>query len=114
MTLGFLVFYAVLLGIMQDFAGKATGNYPAILNAASLNHGMWGVSIFCIVFLLAPYLYVGAAFFAGINQIQRSKTVHFIVWFTFIVCAALLICCCAMLIAGYHGLDGYNLAHNLA
>lgn len=112
LSLFFITFYATLVGIMQFFASRTNANYPAIYNAQNLNYVMWALSIFCLVLLFAPYLYVFAAFFAGINQIQRSKAVHFMIWTTFIVQAILVICCCAMLIAAYYGLDAYNLARS--
>lgn len=114
LSLFFITFYATLVGLMQFFASRANTSYPAIYNAQDLNHVMWALSIFCLVLLFSPYLYVFAAFFAGINQIQRSKAVHFMIWTTFIVQGILVICCCAMLIAAYYGLDAYNLDHNLA
>lgn len=113
-SLFLIVFFGTLLGIMQRFNGldQAT-SYPAVYNARDLNQAMWAVSIFCLVFLAAPYFYIMAAFFSGINQIHKSKTVHFIIWFTLIINFLLLIACCGMLIAGYYGLDSYNLMRNL-
>lgn len=110
-----IAFYGTLLGIMQRFIGlNQPTSYPAVYNARDLNQAMWIVSIFCLVFLVVPYFYIMAAFFSGINQIHKSKTVHFIIWFTMIVDFLLLIACCGMLIAGYYGLDAYNLMRNLA
>lgn len=110
-----IAFFGTLLGIMQRFIGlNQPTSYPAVYNARDLNQAMWIVSIFCLVFLVVPYFYIMAAFFSGINQIHKSKTVHFIIWFTMIVDFLLLIACCGMLIAGYYGLDVYNLMRNLA
>lgn len=110
-----IAFFGTLLGIMQRFIGlNQPTSYPAVYNARDLNQAMWIVSIFCLVFLVVPYFYIMAAFFSGINQIHKSKTVHFIIWFTMIVDFLLLIACCGMLIAGYYGLDAYNLMRNLA
>lgn len=110
-----IAFFGTLLGIMQRFIGlNQPTSYPAVYNARDLNQAMWIVSIFCLVFLVFPYFYIMAAFFSGINQIHKSKTVHFIIWFTMIIDFLLLIACCGMLIAGYYGLDAYNLMRNLA
>lgn len=110
-----IAFFGTLLGVMQRFIGlNQPTSYPAVYNARDLNQAMWIVSIFCLVFLVVPYFYIMAAFFSGINQIHKSKTVHFIIWFTMIVDFLLLIACCGMLIAGYYGLDAYNLMRNLA
>lgn len=110
-----IAFFGTLLGIMQRFIGlNQPTSYPAVYNARDLNQAMWIVSIFCLVFLVVPYFYIMAAFFSGINQIHKSKTVHFIIWFTMIIDFLLLIACCGMLIAGYYGLDAYNLMRNLA
>lgn len=110
-----IAFFGTLLGIMQRFIGlNQPTSYPAVYNARDLNQAIWIVSIFCLVFLVVPYFYIMAAFFSGINQIHKSKTVHFIIWFTMIVDFLLLIACCGMLIAGYYGLDAYNLMRNLA
>lgn len=115
LSLVLIVFFGTLLGIMQRFNGlDQPTSYPSIYNARDLNQAMWAVSIFCLVFLAAPYFYIMAAFFSGINQIHKSKTVHFIIWFTLIINFLLLIACCGMLIAGYYGLDSYNLMRNLS
>lgn len=114
-SLVLIAFFGTLLGIMQRFKGlEEPTSYPSIYNARDLNQAMWAVSIFSLVFLAAPYFYLMAAFFSGINQIHKSKTVHFIIWFTLIINFLLLIACCGMLIAGYYGLDSYNLMRNLA
>lgn len=114
-SLVLIAFFGTLLGIMQRFIGlDQPTSYPAVYNARDLNQAMWIVSIFCLVFLVVPYFYIMAAFFSGINQIHKSKTVHFIIWFTMIIDFLLLIACCGMLIAGYYGLDSYNLMRNLA
>lgn len=109
-----IAFFGTLLGIMQRFIGlNQPTSYPAVYNARDLNQAMRIVSIFCLALLVVPYFYIMAAFFSGINQIHKSKTVHFIIWFTMIIDFLLLIACCGMLIAGYYGLDSYNLMRNL-
>lgn len=112
-SLIFVIFFGTLLGIMQRFSTMANGTYPAIYNARHLNEAMRIMSIISFSLLVVPYIYMAAAFFSGINQIYKSKTVHYIIWSTFILNGLMLLTCCFLLIAGYYGLDGYNLGHNI-
>ncbi|WP_245595151.1 MPN157 family protein [[Mycoplasma] testudinis] len=109
-----IAFFGTILGIMQRFIGLSAPRYPAVANAQSYNHVMRIISIFCFVLLIVPYFYVMAAFFSGINQIHKSKSVHYIIWFTLIVNMLFVIVVCILLIVGYYGLDGYNLVRNLS
>lgn len=108
----FVLFFGILLGIMVHFLGLSGINYPVLGLVRSLNNSMYIMSIIAICLLGVPYIYMGAAFFSGINQIYKSKFVHFFIWFTFVVNAILVLVCSCILIAAYAGLDGYNLIRN--
>lgn len=107
-----MIFFGVIIGIMQRFIGLNALNYPAVANANTLNNVMRIVGIFCLVLLVVPYLYLSAAFFSGINQIHKSKSVHYLIWFTFIINFLFMLVVSILLIVGYQGLDSFNLARN--
>ncbi|WP_052663101.1 MPN157 family protein [Mycoplasmoides pirum] len=100
-----IVFFSTLLGFTQYFVGLSGSSVPAITNVNNLNNVMRIMSIISIVLLALPYLYLGAAFFSGINQIHKSKSVHIMIWFTFIINGLLLLICSIILIVAYAGLD---------
>ncbi|CDN40616.1 MPN157 family protein [Mycoplasma amphoriforme] len=107
-----MIFFGVIIGIMQRFIGLNALNYPAVANANTLNNVMRIVGIFCLVLLVVPYLYLSAAFFSGINQIHKSKSVHYLIWFTFIINFLFMLVVSILLIVGYQGLDSFNLARS--
>ncbi|SYV93964.1 Uncharacterised protein, partial [Mycoplasmoides gallisepticum] len=75
-----IIFFAVILGIMQRFVNLSGIQYPAVNNARSLNQAMRIMAIVYFAIFFLPYLYFIAAFFSGINQIYRSFTLHMIIW----------------------------------
>lgn len=107
-----IIFFAVILGIMQRFVNLSGIQYPAVNNARSLNQAMRIMAIVYFAIFFLPYLYFIAAFFSGINQIYRSFTLHMIIWLTIFVGILLMLTTCALLIAGYSNLDNYNLIRN--
>ncbi|AAP56468.2 hypothetical protein HFMG06CAA_0894 [Mycoplasmoides gallisepticum CA06_2006.052-5-2P] len=107
-----IIFFAVILGIMQRFVNLSGIQYPAVNNARSLNQAMRIMAIVYFAIFFLPYLYFIAAFFSGINQIYRSFTLHMIIWLTIFVGILLMLTTCALLIAGYSNLDSYNLIRN--
>lgn len=107
-----IIFFAVILGIMQRFVNLSGIQYPAVNNARSLNQTMRIMAIVYFAIFFLPYLYFIAAFFSGINQIYRSFTLHMIIWLTIFVGILLMLTTCALLIAGYSNLDSYNLIRN--
>lgn len=74
-----IIFFAVILGIMQRFVNLSGIQYPAVNNARSLNQAMRIMAIVYFAIFFLPYLYFIAAFFSGINQIYRSFTLHMII-----------------------------------
>lgn len=107
-----IIFFAVILGIMQRFVNLSGIQYPAVNNARSLNQAMRIMAIVYFAIFFLPYLYFIAAFFSGINQIYRSFILHMIIWLTIFVGILLMLTTCALLIAGYSNLDSYNLIRN--
>lgn len=107
-----IIFFAVILGIMQRFVNLSGIQYPAVNNARSLNQAMRIMAIVYFVIFFLPYLYFIAAFFSGINQIYRSFALHMIIWLTIFVGILLMLTTCVLLIAGYSNLDSYNLIRN--
>ncbi|MES3518986.1 MPN157 family protein [Mycoplasmoides gallisepticum] len=107
-----IIFFAVILGIMQRFVNLSGIQYPAVNNARSLNQAMRIMAIVYFAIFFLPYLYFIAAFFSGINQIYRSFTLHMIIWLTIFVGILLMLTTCVLLIAGYSNLDSYNLIRN--
>lgn len=107
-----IIFFAVILGIMQRFVNLSGIQYPAVNNARSLNQAMRIMAIVYFAIFFLPYLYFIAAFFSGINQIYRSFALHMIIWLTIFVGILLMLTTCVLLIAGYSNLDSYNLIRN--
>ncbi|QMT98627.1 hypothetical protein H3143_00525 [Mycoplasma tullyi] len=108
-TVFLIIFFAVILGIMQRFVNLSGIQYPAVNNARSLNQAMRIMAIVYFAIFFTPYLYFIAAFFSGINQIYRSFTLHMIIWLTILVGVLLMLVTCVLLITGYSNLDSYNL-----
>ncbi|WP_027122392.1 MPN157 family protein [[Mycoplasma] imitans] len=107
-----VIFFAIILGIMERFINLSGNLYPAVNNAKHLNEAMRIMAIIYFAIFFLPYLYFIAAFFSGINQIYRSFTLHMIIWATILVGILLMFITCVMLIVGYSNLDSYNLIRN--
>ncbi|QZX49234.1 MPN157 family protein [Mycoplasma sp. E35C] len=107
-----MIFFGVILGIMQRFISLPPTQYPAVNSANDLNQAMRIMAIIYFAIFFIPYLYFIAAFFSGINQVYRSFVLHMVIWSTIMIGLLMLFITCILLIVGYSNLDSYNLARN--
>ncbi|MDC4163118.1 hypothetical protein LNO75_00815 [Mycoplasma sp. T363T] len=111
-TVILVIFFAIVLGIMQRFISLPSTQYPAVHNAKTLNEAMRIMAIVYFAIFFLPYLYFIAAFFSGINQVYRSFSLHMVIWATIFIGIILAVITSIMLAVGYSYLDTYNLIRN--